>query len=99
MALTELEDMFKRMNQLPGVHGYLVINSESGLAIRTSFSAEQTSHYVGLLHSFLIKTRSMIRDMDHSNELTFVRLRSLNDEILIAPDKEFTMIFVQKPKL
>ncbi len=35
--------------------------------------------------------------MDHQNELTFIRLRSHKDEILIAPDKEFTMIVVQKP--
>jgi dynein light chain roadblock-type len=35
--------------------------------------------------------------MDHQNDLTFIRLRSHKDEILIAPDKEFTMIVVQKP--
>jgi dynein light chain roadblock-type len=99
MALTELEDMFKRMNQLPGVQGYMVISSETGLPIRTSFAPSETSHYCALLHGFMIKTKAMIRETDHSDELTFVRLRSNNDEILIAPEKDFTLIFVQKPKL
>ena len=39
----------------------------------------------------------MIKEMDSLNDLTFIRLRSQKDEILIAPDREFTMIVIQKP--
>jgi dynein light chain roadblock-type len=57
----------------------------------------KTAHIVGLLHGFILKSKSMIKEMDNLNDLTFIRLRSQKDEILIAPDREFTMIVIQKP--
>lgn len=82
--------------QLPGVQGVVVINSD-GIPIRTTVAQAKTAHLVGLLHGFILKTKSTIKEMDTQNDLTFIRLRSQKDEILIAPDREFTMIVVQKP--
>jgi hypothetical protein len=31
------------------------------------------------------------------NELTFLRVRTLKNEVMIAPDKEFMLIVVQNP--
>ena len=70
-----------------------------GIPIRTTFTQSKTAHYVSLIHGLLNKTKSAIKEMDHLNELSFIRLRSNKDEILIAPDKEFTMIVIQKPQI
>ena len=68
-----------------------------GVPIKTTYTQIKTAHYVSLIHGLLTKTRSAIKDMDHLNELTFIRLRSHQNEILVAPDKEFSMVVVQKP--
>ena len=96
MAGNEAEDTFKRLVALPGVEGLIVMSSE-GIPIRTTLPQANTAHLVSLIHGLSIKAKSAIKEMDHQNEMTFIRLRSHKDEILIAPDKEFTMIMIQKP--
>lgn len=68
--------------------GVMVINSD-GIPIRTTVPQAKTAHLVGLLHGFIIKTKSTIKEMDNQNDLTFIRLRSQKDEILIAPDRGY----------
>ena len=68
-----------------------------GIPIRTTLSQGKTAHFVSLFHGLLNKTKAAVKEMDHLNELTFLRLRSHQNEILIAPDKEFSMVIIQKP--
>ena len=96
MAVNEADETFKRLIACPGVQGIVVVNNE-GIPIRSTFSHAQTTLYVGLIHGFTSKAKACIKEMDHQNDVTFLRLRSHKDEILVAPDKEFTMIVVQKP--
>lgn len=98
MAVNEAEETFKRLAAFPGVQGIIVMNSE-GIPIRTTLPQNKTALYVGLIHGLAVKTKSAIKEMDHQNDLTFIRLRSHKDEILIAPDREFTMIVIQKPAI
>lgn len=53
--------------------------------------------YAGLISSLADKARSVVRDLDPTNELTFLRIRSKKHEIMVAPDKEFILIVVQNP--
>ena len=41
------------------------------------------------------EARSMIRQLDAKNALTFLRVRTTSHEILIAPDKEFYLCVLQ----
>jgi dynein light chain roadblock-type len=43
------------------------------------------------------RANAIVRDLDPSNELTYLRLRSRKHEVLIAPEKEFILIVVQNP--
>ena len=42
------------------------------------------------------EARSLIRQLDAKNDLTFLRIRTTEHEILIAPDKEFYLCVLQK---
>ena len=43
------------------------------------------------------KARSVVRDLDPHNDLTFFRVRGKNkQEILVAPDKHLFLIVIQK---
>ena len=46
-----------------------------------------TVQYAGLIHQLVMKARSTIRDVDPQNDLTFLRIRSKKNEIMIAPGK------------
>ena len=43
--------------------------------------------------------KSVVRDLDPTNEMTFFRARSASHEVLVAPDPQFLMIVLQKSDL
>ena len=96
MTVNEADETFKRLIACKGVEGVIIMNSE-GIPVRSTMPNTQTVLYISLIHGLALKAKSVIKDMDHQNELTFIRLRSHKGEVLIAPDKEFTMIVVQNP--
>ena len=44
-----------------------------------------TVQYAGLLHSLAAKTKTTVRDLDPSNELVFLRIRTKKHEVMVAP--------------
>lgn len=46
-----------------------------------------TIKYAGLLQHFIVRARSIVRDIDPQNDLTFLRIRSKKNEIMVAPGK------------
>uniref|UniRef100_A0AAX7VCR2 Dynein light chain roadblock n=1 Tax=Astatotilapia calliptera TaxID=8154 RepID=A0AAX7VCR2_ASTCA len=78
------------------VQGIIVANSE-GIPIKSTLDNSSTVQYAGLIHQLVMKARSTIRDIDPQNDLTFMRVRSKKNEIMIAPDKDFFLIVIQNP--
>ena len=56
-----------------------------GIPIRSTMDTQTTVHYAGLINSLTAKTRSTIREIDPTNDLQFVRVRTRKSEIMIAP--------------
>jgi dynein light chain roadblock-type len=44
-----------------------------------------------------LKAAGVVRTLDESDELAFLRVRSKKHEIMIAPDKEYILVVVQTP--
>jgi dynein light chain roadblock-type len=44
-----------------------------------------------------IKAGGVVRTLDESDELAFLRIRSKKHEIMIAPDKDYILVVVQIP--
>jgi dynein light chain roadblock-type len=55
--------------------------------------------YAALITQLATKASSVVRTMDASDDLTFLRIRSKQHEILVAPDKEYSLIVIQNPNL
>ena len=51
----------------------------------------------GLIHQLTAKARSTVRDIDPTNDLTFLRIRSKKHEIMVTPEKEYMLIVIQNP--
>jgi len=94
--MSEIEETIKRIQSHKGVIGVVVVNS-SGVSIRSTLDREQTIKYSGLLTQLIGKARSVIRELDVTNDLTFLRIRSKKHEIMVAPDKDYILIVIQDP--
>uniref|UniRef100_A0A8C7MA08 Dynein light chain roadblock n=3 Tax=Salmoninae TaxID=504568 RepID=A0A8C7MA08_ONCKI len=79
-----------------GVQGIIIVNAE-GIPIKTTLDNSSTVQYAGLIHQLVMKARSTVRDIDPQNDLTFLRVRSKKNEIMIAPDKDYFLIVIQNP--
>ncbi|CAL1608981.1 unnamed protein product [Knipowitschia caucasica] len=94
--MAEVEETLKRIQSQKGVQGVVIANSE-GIPIRSTLDNSSTVQYTGLIHQLLLKARSTVRDIDPQNDLTFLRVRSKKNEIMIAPDKDYFLIVIQNP--
>ncbi|KAI0218962.1 Dynein light chain roadblock-type 2 [Lamellibrachia satsuma] len=94
--MAEVEETIKRIQAHKGVIGVIVINAD-GIPIRSTLDNSTTVQYSGLITSLTSKARSVVRDLDPQNDLTFLRVRSKKHELMIAPEKDYTLIVVQNP--
>ena len=60
-------------------------------------SAEDAKNHATLISQLITKARSVVRTLDPQNDLTFLRLRSKKNEIMIAPDKDYMLFVIQNP--
>jgi len=56
-----------------------------GIPIKSTLDNASTVQYAGNIHQLLMKARGIVRDIDPQNDLTFLRIRSKKNEIMIAP--------------
>ena len=93
---SEVEETLKRIQAHKGVVGTIVVNAE-GIPIKTTLDNTTTVQYAGLIGLLSDKARSVVRDLDPTNDLTFLRIRTKKHEIMVAPDREFILIVIQNP--
>jgi dynein light chain roadblock-type len=53
--------------------------------------------YSVLISSLSKRAKSIVRDLDPTNELTYLRIKSRKHEVLVAPDDDYILIVVQNP--
>uniref|UniRef100_A0A2K5CSU8 Dynein light chain roadblock-type 1 n=1 Tax=Aotus nancymaae TaxID=37293 RepID=A0A2K5CSU8_AOTNA len=96
LCKAEVEETLKRLQSQKGVQGIIVVNTE-GIPIKSTMDNPTTTQYASLMHSFILKARSTVREIDPQNDLTFLRIRSKKNEIMVAPDKDYFLIVIQNP--
>ena len=56
------------------------------------------NNYGVKLSALAKQARNLVRDLDPSNDLTFLRVTCKKYEMMIAPDKDYFLIVVQSPE-
>merc|ERR1712008_409012 len=99
----ELEETLKRLQNHKGVTGVIVIDGK-GAVSKSNLDNTTTTKMAGLVKGITNQARSVVRDLDPINEMTFLRLRSNKTEFLIAPgapgpspDKDYVLVVLQTP--
>eukprot|EP00668_Euglena_longa_P035386 GGOE01045454.1.p2 GENE.GGOE01045454.1~~GGOE01045454.1.p2 ORF type:complete len:161 (+),score=45.34 GGOE01045454.1:30-485(+) len=94
--LVGIEASLKRIANQKGVLGYIVLDPKDGSIFKSvGLEDDLINKYAQLVLSFVSLTQSVVRDLDPVNHLTFLRLCSRKNEIIVAPDKEFVFVVVQ----
>ena len=96
--MAEVEERISRIKNAAGIKG-LLITDENGKMLRQSFHSGDQQIFASQLGKHITelakKARSVVRDIDPTNELTFFRVRSRRQEILVAPDNNLFLIVIQ----
>jgi dynein light chain roadblock-type len=64
----------------------LIVNND-GMTLKSTLHPDKTQEYAALLSELSTKARSVVRTLDSTNDLTFLRVRSKKHEIMVAPGR------------
>ena len=100
--MAEVEERINRIKNHKGVFCLLIVD-ETGKQLRIAINSSQTlkdtetirKQYAQKVTELAKKARSVVRDINPQNELTFFRVRSKRQEILVAPDKNLFLMVIQ----
>jgi dynein light chain roadblock-type len=91
-----IEEVFNKINTHKGVEG-IILSDMDGVPIKTTFTEENTTYFYTTSASLFIKRCKLIVKDLIDEDLTFIRIRTKLNEIMIAPEGEFVLIVVQNP--
>jgi len=91
---SEVEETLKRLVGHKGVIGTIVVNNE-GVPIKSTLDNATTVQYSGLLNNLVDQAKTMFKELDPTNDLTFLRIRTKKHEIMVAPDRDYLLIVIQ----
>ena len=105
--MSEIEATISRINSYDGVERIMIIKSSetedsyNASFVRSMSKGNPNDQSIDA-NAFRVnvpqigkEARSMIRQLDPKNDLTFLRIRTTSKEILIAPDKDFYLCVLQ----
>lgn len=92
----KVEETLNRINTHMGVLGVIIVN-KLGVAIKSTMKQDETINNGSLIMQFMETAKATIKSLHEEEDITFIKIRSAIYEIMIAPDKEFTMIVIQDP--
>ena len=96
-AENNIEELIKQVTGHQGVQGFIIVNQE-GIPIRHSFTDASrllAIQYAALLQQLAQKAKNAIHELEPTNDLVFLRLRSKKHEILVAPESKYLLIVIQ----
>lgn len=91
----DFEDSFKRIRAR--VNG-IIITDLNGKPLRTTLDASSSISMGGLLTQLALKARHVVRDIDPTNDMQFLRISYKKQEVMVMPDKTFFLFVLQNKK-
>lgn len=96
--MSEVEQTLRRIEANKSVIGTLVLDG-SNHVIHSHFKSADPQKFADKLPALIERARCLVRDMDPTDDLTFLRFRADRTEIMVAPGDDYTLIVVQNVTL
>ena len=96
--MADFEERINRISNHSGVGTLLIVNDQGRIITQRHKSSATPAPQTIANHvtDLAIKARSVVRDIDPVNDMTFFRVRARRKEILVAPDKHLFLIVIQE---
>mmetsp|Transcript_2649 Transcript_2649/g.3112 ORF Transcript_2649/g.3112 Transcript_2649/m.3112 type:complete len:100 (-) Transcript_2649:46-345(-) len=95
--MSEVEERLKRIEQHKGVKGIMIINDQNQFVKCTMPEGAEANKYGIKLREITNQARDLVRSLDSTNDLTFLRITCTKYEMMIAPNEDYYLIVVQIP--
>ena len=92
--MSEIDQTLLRITNNKSVIGLLVLDSNNKIIHKFSNNGDPQL-YADKLPPLIERARALVKDLDATNDLTFLRVRTDKIEILVAPDDDYLLIVVQ----
>ncbi|EAX88042.1 Roadblock/LC7 domain containing protein [Trichomonas vaginalis G3] len=93
--MSEVDQTLKRIVGNKTVDGILVLDGKNKIT-HAALKQYDQNKVAEKLSPLIERARCMVRDLDPTNDLTFLRIRADNYEILVSPGDDYTLIVFQK---
>mmetsp|Transcript_39957 Transcript_39957/g.83921 ORF Transcript_39957/g.83921 Transcript_39957/m.83921 type:complete len:110 (-) Transcript_39957:263-592(-) len=97
-TIAEMEETIARISSHKGVEGVMIMDRR-GAIIQSTLDDDQAKTHAAALSDLTGKASYIVGMLNQDDELTFLRIRSKEREIMISPDKEFLLVVLQNPNL
>lgn len=94
MPRDSVQETFNRLTELPGVMGAILVDG-AGTVVQSNVDETASQIYANRLVQLVSMSRSLVRDMEPSDDLTYVRLRTRKQELMVATESDHTIIVIQ----
>ena len=89
----KIEDTLNRINTHKGVSGMIIVNNE-GHVIKTTMGEDDTEEYGIVINRFTNNAKKAFKELHEEEEIQIIRIVSPRMEIIITPDKDYSMIII-----
>lgn len=90
----EMDQRFEKiLSSNKDVVGGLVMNEE-GAIIKTSMDNKNAEKYANAVHEIVKTARTLFREVDPNDDITFIRFSLKKFNVMIAPEKSFLLIII-----
>ncbi|CAM9449863.1 unnamed protein product, partial [Chrysoparadoxa australica] len=94
---SEVEETLERIKVQPGVEGYVICSMDGQVLRRFPTMTQETAElYATALQHLAAKARGVVRDLDPKGELKYLRIRANRHEVMVAFDRDFLAIVIQR---
>lgn len=99
--MENVEEIIERISEHPGVKRIIITNAKKDMIKSIGFENLKPHElnardFFTLVDPLLCQSRSVVREIDPKNDLQFLRIELNDDEILISPYENFTLIVLQE---
>lgn len=91
--MREVQDTISRISQNKGVLGVMILNVH-GDVLQSTWNPEDQLKHAKIMCNIVKQARMMVNEDD---PLSVITIRSLQREVLVAPDGDYLLVVLQDP--
>ncbi|KAF4323315.1 hypothetical protein BBO99_00003333 [Phytophthora kernoviae] len=95
--MSEVEETLERVKNHKGVEGYVIADCNGNVfRCQPQMQVVEAEKYALYMKELTTKARGAVRDLNPKNDLQYMRIRVKKLELLIAHEKDFLVVVIQR---